>query len=100
MYPSYAKQIDAGMTVKVIASPYTQMMAQTLEIPDTEITVFDPTIKAALNGLSPDGKPTGLSLTDFQQRLRSDPRWTKTDAAQQNVFNVGLAVLKNMGLKS
>lgn len=100
MYPAYAKQIDAGQTVKDIASPYTQMMAQTLEIPDTEITVFDPTIKSALNGMSPDGKPTGLSLTDFQQRLRNDPRWAKTDHAQNNVFNVGLSVLKDMGLKS
>jgi hypothetical protein len=100
MYPAYAKQIDAGQTVKDIASPYIQMMGQTLEIPDTDITVFDPTIKGALNGLSPDGKPTGLSLTDFQQRLRSDPRWTKTDAAQNNAFNVGLSVLKNMGLAS
>jgi len=98
MYPSYAQQIDAGMTIKDIASPYTQMMAQTLEIPDTDITVFDPTIKSALNGLSSDGKPTGLTLTDFQQKLRNDPRWSKTDAAQQGVFNVGLAVLKNMGL--
>jgi len=100
MYPAYAKQIDAGQTVKDIASPYTQMMAQTLEIPDAEITVFDPTIKSALNGLSPDGKPTGLSLTDFQQRLRNDPRWKQTDAAQDNAFNVGLSVLKNMGLAS
>lgn len=100
MYPSYATQIDAGQTIKDIASPYTQMMAQTLEIPDTDITVFDPTIKSALNGLSSDGKPTGLTLTDFQQKLRSDPRWAKTDAAQNNVFNVGLAVLKNMGLAS
>lgn len=100
MYPSYAKQLDAGQTVRDIASPYTQMMAKTLEIPDTDITVFDPTIKSALNGLSPDGKPTGLSLTDFQQRLRNDPRWAKTEAAQNNVFNVGLSVLKDMGLKS
>lgn len=100
MYPSYAKQIDAGQTVRDIASPYMQMMAKTLEIPDTDITVFDPTIKGALNGLSPDGKPTGLSLSDFQQRLRNDPRWTKTDAARNNAFNVGLSVLKNMGLAS
>lgn len=100
MYPSYAKQLDAGMTIKDIAAPYTQMMAHTLEIPDTDITLFDPTIKSALNGLSPDGKPTGLSLTDFQQRLRSDPRWAKTGAAQSSAFNVGLAVLKNMGLRA
>jgi hypothetical protein len=100
MYPSYAKQIDSGLTVKDIASPYIQMMGQTLEIPDTDITVFDPTIKGALNGLSSDGKPTGLSLTDFQQKLRNDPRWRKTDAAQDNVFNVGHEVLKQMGLTS
>lgn len=100
MYPAYAKQIDAGQTLKDIASPYTQMMAQTLEIPDTDITVFDPTIKGALNGLSPDGKPSGVSLTDFQQKLRSDPRWAKTTQAQNNVFNVGHQVLKQMGLTS
>lgn len=100
MYPAYAQQIDAGQTLKDIASPYTQMMAQTLEIPDTDITVFDPTIKSALNGLSPDGKPTGLGLTDFEQKLRSDPRWTKTTQAQNNVFNVGHQVLKQMGLTS
>lgn len=100
MYPAYAQQIDAGQTIKDIASPYTQMMAKTLEIPDTDITVFDPTIKAALNGLSPDGKPAGVSLTDFEQRLRSDPRWNQTSQAQSNAFNVGHQVLKQMGLTS
>ena len=100
MYPSYAKQIDGGQTLKDIASPYTQMMAQTLEIPDTDVTLTDPTIKSALNGLSSDGKPTGLSLTDFEQRLRSDPRWAKTQQAQNNTFNIGHQVLKDMGLTS
>jgi hypothetical protein len=100
MYPSYAQQIDAGQTMKDIASPYTQMMAQTLEIPDTDITLSDPTIKGALNGLSPDGKPSGVSLTDFQQKLRSDPRWGKTTQAQNSIFSVGHQVLKQMGLTS
>lgn len=100
MYPAYAQQIDGGMTMKDIASPYTQMMAQTLEIPDTDITLSDPTIKQALNGLSPDGKPSGLSLTDFEQKLRSDPRWAKTNQAQNNTFAVGHQVLKDMGLTS
>lgn len=98
MYPSYATQIDAGMTMKDIASPYIQMMGQTLEIPDAEITLQDPTIKGALNGLSSDGKPTGVSLTDFQQKLRNDPRWSKTSQAQNNMLDVGNKVLKDMGL--
>lgn len=100
MYPSYAKQIDAGQTMKDIASPYTQAMAQTLELPDTDITLDDPNIKAALNGLSSDGKPTGLTLTDFQQKLRSDPRWKQTSQAQNGVLTAGHQVLKDMGLTS
>ncbi len=100
MYPAYSQQIDGGQTVKDIASPYTQMMAQTLEIPDTDITLSDPNIKAALNGLSSDGKPTGLTLTDFEQKLRSDPRWTGTTQAQNSALSVGHTVLKDMGLTS
>lgn len=100
MYPSYAQQIDGGMTMKDIATPYMQQMAQTLEIPDTDITLDDPTIKGALNGLSSDGKPTGLTLTDFADKLRSDPRWRNTTKAQNDVMSVGSAVLKNMGLIS
>lgn len=100
MYPAYAQQIDAGQTVKDIASPYIQAMSQALEIPDTDITVFDPTIKSALNGLSSDGKPNGVTITDFQDRLRNDPRWGKTQQAQNNAFNIGHDVLKNLGLVS
>lgn len=98
MYPAYATQLDAGQTMKDIASPYMQMMSQTLEIPDGDIDLFDPTIKGALNGLSSDGKPTGLTLTDFAQKLRSDPRWTTTQNAQNSAFQVGQKVLKDMGL--
>lgn len=98
MYPSYAKQLDAGMTMKDIASPYMQAMSDTLELPETDVTVFDPIIKRALNGLSPDGKPTGVSLTDFQQQLRNDPRWSKTSQARDTSMSAGLNVLKDMGL--
>lgn len=98
MYPSYAQQIDAGMTMKDIASPYMQMMSQTLDLPEADITLFDPLIKQALNGLSSDGKPTGLTLTDFQQKLRSDMRWRNTGEAQNSMIGVGRAVLKDFGL--
>ena len=98
MYPSYTQQLDAGQTIKDIAAPYMQMMAKELEIPDGDITVFDPVIKQALNGTSSTGKPTGISLTDFGDRLRSDPRWAQTQGAQNSVIGAGHAVLKDMGL--
>lgn len=99
MFPGYQPQIDSGMSMRDIASPYIQSMSQDLGIPATSIDVMDPLIKSALNGLSADGKPTGQSLTDFQARLKNDPRWKQTQGAQNKVMATGLAVLKNMGLR-
>lgn len=62
-YPPIAQQIMAGQTVKDIAQPYIAQMAQTLEIPDTNITLQDPTIQKALSNptLTPPGKTTAGS---------------------------------------
>lgn len=98
MFPAYEQQIDAGATVRDIASPYMSLMAEELEIPDQSIDVMDPRIKKALNGLDANGKPGGVSLHEFQSQLRNDPRWAKTDKAQDSAMNVGLKVLKDMGL--
>lgn len=99
MFPGYQPQIDSGMSMRDIASPYIQSMSQDLGIPAASIDIMDPLIKSALNGLSADGKPTGQSLTDFQARLKNDPRWKQTGRAQDQVMATGLAVLKNMGLR-
>lgn len=98
MYPSYADQIDAGLTVEDIASPYKQMMAQVLELPDTGIELTDPLIKYALNGLNAEGKPAGLTLTAFNDKLRSDPRWAKTDQARNSAIDNSAKVLRDMGM--
>lgn len=98
MFPAYEQQIDAGATVRDIATPYMSLMADELEIPDQSIDVMDPRIKKALNGLDANGKPGGVSLHEFQSQLRNDPRWAKTDKAQDAATNVGLKVLKDMGL--
>lgn len=98
MFPAYALQLDAGMSMRDVASPYIQMMSNELGIPDNTIDVMDPLIKKALNGLNKEGKPSGLSLTDFQGQLRNDARWTQTQGAQNKVMNAGVAVLRDMGL--
>lgn len=100
MYPAYQKQIEAGTNVVDIASPYMQMMSQELEIPYQSMDVSDPTIKQAMNGLDSAGKPVGMTLTDFQQTLRNDPRWKETSGAQNSVMSASLQVLKDMGLAS
>jgi NlpC/P60 family protein len=99
-YPSYKQQLEAGQTMMDIANPYIQIMAQELDLNPESIKLSDPLIKQALNGINSDGKPTGLDQTSFLNRLRNDPRWARTQSAQDKVMNVGLDVLKSMGLRS
>ncbi len=97
-FPAYKAQLDAGATIQDIAQPYIQSMAQELEMNPNSITVNDPLIKQALNGVNSTGKPTGMDQVTFLNRLRSDPRWNQTQNAQDNLMKVGQNVLKSMGL--
>jgi len=98
-FPSYKQQLEAGQTMMDIATPYIQTMAQELDLNPDSITLNDPLVKQALNGVNTDGKPTGMDQTTFLDRLRNDPRWGGTKAAQDQVMNVGHSVLKSMGLR-
>lgn len=98
LFPAYQKQIEAGSNVADIASPYMQMMSQELELPYQGLDVLDPTIRSAMNGMDKSGKPVGMTLTDFQQQLRNDPRWAKTTSARNGSMAVGLKILQDMGL--
>ena len=97
-YPGYADQLNGGQTMDQIASPYMQTMAQELDLPTTSISLQDPTIKSALNGLNEKGQPTGKTLLDFTTQLRQDPRWAKTQGAQDQAMSVGKKVLGDMGM--
>jgi len=97
-YPAFSSQIDGGQTIADIATPYMQTMSQELGVPSTSITLHDPLIKSALNGLDQNGKPAGKTLLDFTTQLRNDPRWGKTGSAQDQVMSVGHNVLQSMGL--
>ena len=97
-FPGYEEQINAGATMKDIASPYEQMMAKELELPASPDGLDDQLIRSALNGLNSDGKPTGMSLTDFQSAIRNDPRWASTTQARDKSLDIGVSVLRDMGL--
>lgn len=100
MFPNFAEQIDSGMNMADIAMPYMQMATQELEITPSEATLMNPIVKQGLNGLTQKGEPHGMSLTDYQNYLRSDPRWFKTSKAQDTLMQVGNDVLRQMGLVS
>jgi NlpC/P60 family protein len=97
-YPAFADQIQAGQTMRQIASPYVQAMAQTLELPDTDLDMYNAKIKAALTRANSQGKPEPMTLTDFVDSLKDTPDWRRTGNAQNSVMAIGHQVLRNMGV--
>jgi len=101
MYPSLAAQIDSGLTVKDIADPYKQQMGALLEMDPNAIGVSDPLIKKALQGsvVNTGGKATATStpLWQFEQTLRADPRWAKTNNARDTMSSALLKIGADWG---
>lgn len=99
-YPAFADQIQAGTHVQDIAQPYVQALATELDVPVTDINVFTPKVKAALNAKDAQGNPQPMSLTDFRTSVRDDPSWRQTPDAINKTMAAGRQVLKDMGLMS
>lgn len=98
-YRAYANEIDQGLTIKDIAEPYVQSMAKVLELNPGAINIFDNKIQAALTRHDPEsGKPTTKPIWEFENELRSDPRWNKTQNAQESLMSVGHSLLSQFGL--
>lgn len=97
-YSWAADQIDNGMTVKQIASPYVNSMANILEIPQDSLSLNDPTINKALTNIDQTGKQTAVPLWQFETNLRQDPRWATTKNAKDTLDSTAHSILQNFGL--
>jgi hypothetical protein len=97
-FPQFGAQIDAGMTVRDIADPYISTYAQTLEVPETSVTLNDAAIKKALSQSGPDGTTrTAQPLWQFERQLKDDPRYDKTKAAKDDAFTALNKIGKDWG---
>lgn len=98
LYPSLADKINAGVSVKDIASSYINLMAQTFEVDPDQIPLTDPFIREALGGVDDKGNPGVMGMWEFQQKLRNDPRWMQTKQATDEMSNAAHSVLKAFGI--
>lgn len=97
-YPAWADKINAGMDPSVLASPYMGAASKLLELGDNNsVSINDPLIKKAMQSVGPDGKPVQMPLYEFEQMVRKDPRWQKTDNAYATYANVARNVLSTFG---
>jgi hypothetical protein len=98
LYPAFAAQIKAGASIQDLAQPYIQVVAQELGQPETDVNVFSPKVKQALNRTNAQGQPEAMDLHDFTQLVRNDPSWRKTTDTANRTMNIGRQVLADMGL--
>lgn len=88
-----AQMVDNGLDLDIIYSPYKRLMAATLEIDPTSISLNDPTLRMAI------GPDKEMPVYEYQRLLRKDPRWQFTDKARENVSEVASRVLKDFGFQ-
>jgi Transglycosylase SLT domain len=97
-FPAYADQINAGVTVGQIAQPYAVALSQILEQDPDSIDLNNPLLRNVLTSKDQTGTPTITSLTDYENQLRTNPAWTKTNNARESMMSVANSVLSDMGL--
>jgi len=99
-YAGMAGFLDAGMTVRQVASPYISSYSNLLEVDGDTVNLNDGMIQQALQGTppAPGAQPQMKSVYQFERDVRRDPRWLRTKNARDSITSAGQGILKDMGL--
>lgn len=97
-FPGLREMIFAGQNVIDIASPYMQSLASILELNPQRIDLFDHLIIGALNNKNDNGVSGVKPLWQFENELRRDPRWFKTNNAREGLMTVAHKVAQDFGV--
>jgi hypothetical protein len=99
-YSAFAAQISAGQNAMDLAAPYIKSAATLLELPDTDVDLFNPHIAKAMSAKPAKGAEGGsqMPLWQFENEVRDDPLWRKTNNARESMMTVARQVAKDFGL--
>lgn len=99
-YSGFSDLINKGVTIRQIAEPYVQTMANLLEIDPAAIDYTkDDSIKKGLGmGIAEGGVTQPMPLWQYEQTLRQDPRWAYTNNARESVNSTAHQILKDFGV--
>ena len=84
--------LKLGVNLDTVYAPYKNIMASVLEINPETIGLNDKTLRSAIGQKE-------MTLYDWQNSLRKDPRWQYTNNARQEVSGIGLNVLQQLGFQ-
>jgi hypothetical protein len=89
-YSGFAEQIKAGQNAIDLAAPYIKSVSTLLELPDTDVDLFNKHVS--------DAMAKGTSLWQFENQVRADPLWNKTNNARESTMTIARQVAKDFGL--
>ena len=98
MYPQFERELDDGLTIQDIATPYIDRASQMLEISPKQIGIDDPLIKRVLQARDDKGQPVRKPIWEFEDELTRDPRWARTNNAYATYDGAVSGLLREMGL--
>lgn len=94
-FSAFKEQIMAGQNALDLAAPYIKSVSQLLELPETEVDLFDKHVYSAMNGSKAGAN---YPLWQFENDVRNDPRWRKTNNARESMMTVARSVARDFGL--
>jgi hypothetical protein len=97
-YKGFADDIEAGATMEDLTENYRESMGRILEIPPGQVDVFDRNIQKAVNRRNDKGDYEAMDIGSFEDELRKDKRWAKTQNAHDTLIGAGTSVLRSFGL--
>lgn len=98
-YAAYADLFKQGTDVSDVAMNFRQSAANLLERSIEDISIDDPMVQRALQYKGQDGKPSTMSLYEFEREVRKSPEWDKTDNAMRTYTDIGETILRNFGFR-
>jgi hypothetical protein len=103
IFPAYAKQLDAGISVTSLAAPYINSLTNLLETTPDQVDLsqqsgYGAMITKALQGNNDPNNPVPMDLGTFANQVRALPQWMNTSNAKTTIMDSGTQFLKSMGL--
>lgn len=95
-YSAFAEQIKAGVSAMDLAAPYIKSVSELLELPETDVDLSNPHVIKAMTAKGAAGAQ--MPLWQFENAVRADPLWRKTNNARENMFAVAHQVAKDFGV--
>lgn len=99
-YSAYRDQILAGQNVMDLAAPYIKGVATLLELNENDVDLFNKHIARAMTSKPAAGGAQGtqMPLWQFENDVRNDPLWKKTNNAREGMMTVARQVAKDFGM--